>query len=409
MRDFMQTPNGDRMKTLDLEPSPPVIRDNRTRFSCRLIRRDDNSAENTTELWYEIPKKICISWRNEDVEPYLIATILQAMHEGRTIVARGTVSAELLSNLTEFCDFWNCCAPEYFKKIEIVCDRIETSKNTKSLNKAIAGFSGGLDGTFLVWRHITKQAGHRTQPLSSCVMIHGFDIPLVNEAFFNKNFAAAKKTLDAVGLPLISIRTNILDVVTVHILYSQNTALVSSLQFLKSKFDIALIASAESYNNLLIPWGGSLPLNDPLLSSRSLKVLHDGAGYSRSEKAKCIADWADGIAALRVCWSTEFSSALNCGRCEKCLRTMANFAVHGLPIPACLNGDLDTLNAELRFLKLRSRAQEAEWKNLLKQARNNGVQDPWAKAIPRLLKKYTIRKRRKEKKHQKKELNPFRM
>jgi hypothetical protein len=177
------------MKTLELEPSPPIILDNHIRFNCHVIRKDNNGTENISELWYEIPKEISISWRYEDSEPYLIATILQAMHEGRTIVAKGTTSAELLSNLTEFCDFWNCCAPEFFKKIEIACDRVETHESIKPMNKAITGFSGGIDSTFLVWRHVTKQAGYRTQPLSCCAMIHGFDIPLANEAFFNKNFA----------------------------------------------------------------------------------------------------------------------------------------------------------------------------------------------------------------------------
>jgi hypothetical protein len=394
------------METLELKPLPPIVHDSQKRFSCQVTRRNDHGTENISELWYDFPRDIAITWNDDDAEPYLIATILQAMHEGRSIIAKGTVSTELLSNLTEFCDFWNCCEPESFKKIAIVCDRVETDKNTKPVNKAIAGFSGGLDGTFLIWRHITKQAGYRTQPLSCCVMIHGFDIPLADEAFFNKNFAAAQKTLDTVGLPLIPIRTNILDVVTVNILYSQNTALVSSFQFLKSKCGIALVASSEPYNNLLIPWG-SLPLNDPLLSSSSLKVLHDGAGYSRSEKAKYIAGWSEGIAALRVCWNTESIDALNCGECEKCLRTMANFAVHGLPIPKSLNGDLNVLNTRLRFLKLRSRAQEAVWKDLLKEARRNGIQDPWAEVIPRLLKKYTIRKRRKEKKHRKNKANSF--
>ena len=382
------------MKTLELKPNPPIVLDNHIRFSCRLTRRSAERTESISELWYEIPKESDISWKSEDVEPYLIATILLAMQEGRRVVARGTVSAELLSNLTEFCDVWNSCLPGLFKKVDIVCENIENDENIKPINKAIAGFSGGLDATFLVWRHITKQAGYRTQPLSCCAMIYGFDIPLSHDKFFSMCFAKAKETLDTVGLPLVSIRTNIREVVPVRLEDSGGTLLVSSLQFLKSKFDVALIASCMSYGELVIPYATS-PLTDHLLSSSRLKVLHDGAGYSRFEKAKCITEWNEGVLNLRVCLNPEDISLLNCGRCEKCVRTMACSVVNRLPIPKCLNGSLDVLNTRIKTLKLHSLNHALQWAHLMKQAKQNKIHDPWVKWIPRLLVKYKIRQARK--------------
>ena len=382
------------MKTLELKPTPPIILDNHIRFSCQLIRRSAEETESISELWYEIPKEIDISWRSEDVEPYLITTILLAMQEERRVVAKGSVSAELLSNLTEFCDFWSNCLPKLFKKIDIECESIERPEDIKPINKAISTFSGGLDATFLVWRHITKQAGYRTQPLSCCAMIHGFDIPLSMDELFNMSFSVAKKTLGTVGLPLIPIRTNILEAVPVHLGYSHGALLVSSLQFLKSKFDIALIASSMPYVELVFPWGSS-PLTDHLLSSSRLKVLHDGAGYSRSEKAQCISEWTEGIANLRVCLTNEDPRLLNCGRCEKCVRTIACFAVNRLPIPKCLNGDLDILNRRIKFFRLHSAEYATQWIDLMKKARQNKIRDPWVKWIPLLFVKYKIRQARK--------------
>jgi len=382
------------MKTLELKPVPPILLDNHIRFSCQLTRRSAKGTEGISELWYEIPKESDISWKNEDVEPYLIATILLAMQEERRVVAKGTVSAELLSNLTEFCDVWNSCLPQLFKKVDIVCESIETDENIKPINKAIAGFSGGLDSTFLVWRHITKQAGYRTQPLSCCAMIDGFDIPLSNDKFFSICFAKAKETLDTVGLPLVSIRTNIREVVPGQLDYFGGAFWVSSLQFLKSKFDVALIASSMSYGELVIPHAIS-PLTDHLLSSSRLRVLHDGAGYGRPEKAKCIAEWTEGVLNLRVCLFTEDISLLNCGRCEKCVRTMACFVVNKLPIPKCLNGNLDVLNTRIKTLTMHSPIHASEWIHLMKQAKQNKINDLWVKWIPRLLVKYKIRQTRK--------------
>jgi hypothetical protein len=381
-----------KMKTLELKPTPTITLDNHIRFNLQLIRKSNGNTQSISELWYEIPKESNISWKNEDVEPYLIATILQAMHEERRIVAKGIASAELLSNLTEFCDSWNNCLPELFKKIDIECENIETDEHIRPVNKVLSAFSGGLDSTFLVWRHIKKQAGYRTQPLSCGVMIHGIDISPSNDEFFNMSFSIAQKTLETVGLPLIPIRTNIREALTIPIRYSQMILLVSALQFLKSKFGIALVGSAEPYCGLVIPWGSS-PLTDHLLSSNRLKVLHDGAGYSRPEKAKCIASWTEGIANLRVCRHPDYIRSLNCGRCEKCLRTMACFAANGLPIPKSLNGNLEVLNARIKFLKLHDPAQGAEWRNLMKTARQNKIHDRWVKWVPSLLLQLKMRQK----------------
>jgi hypothetical protein len=386
------------MKTLELRPIPPIILDNCIRFSCQLIRRSAEETENISELWYEILKESDISWKDEDVEPYLIATLLLAMQEGRNIVAKGTVSGELLSNLTEFSDFWNNCLPELFKKVDIVCENIENHRSNRPMNKAVAAFSGGLDATFLLWRHITGQAGYRTQPLSGCAIIHGFDIPLSNEALFNASVARAKMTLETVGLPLVTIRTNVLEALPVDTIYSHGTALVSSLQFLKSKFDIALIASSDTYSQLAIPWGSS-PLTDHLLSSSRLKVLHDGAGYSRSLKVKFVTEWNEGISNLRVCWNRDDISILNCGKCEKCIRTMACFAVNRLPIPKCLNGNLNVLNTRIKSLKLLTLIQKAEWISLVKEAKQNNICDRWVKWGRWLIMRYKIKQIRKSLKY----------
>jgi hypothetical protein len=221
-------------------------------------------------------------------------------------------------------------------------------------------------------------------------MIHGYDMLLSNDKFFNMSFSVAKKTLETVGLPLIPIRTNIREVVPVGWIYLHGTAMVSSLQFLKSKFDVALIASTDSYHELVIPWGSS-PLTDPLLSSGRLKVLHDGVGYTRSEKSKFISDWTEGIANLRVCGDIELTTSLNCGRCERCLRTMANFVVNGLPIPKGLNGNLDILNRHIKYIKLRTPSEKAAWIHLMKIVKQNKIRDPWVKWIPLLFVKYKIR------------------
>lgn len=69
---------------------------------------------------------------------------------------------------------------------------------------------------------------------------------------------------------------------------------------------------------------GSHPLIDPNYSSSDLKIRHVGSTVSRYEKTKLIAEWAPALEHLRVCNRTAQyrPGMLNCGRCEKCIRTM---------------------------------------------------------------------------------------
>ena len=70
----------------------------------------------------------------------------------------------------------------------------------------------------------------------------------------------------------------------------------------------------------MLPYG-SHPLTDPRWSSHRLRIEHDTMRHSRLQKTAAVAQWDLGLKALRVCISRK-SEDLNCGRCEKCLRTM---------------------------------------------------------------------------------------
>src|SRR5690606_26336313 len=76
-----------------------------------------------------------------------------------------------------------------------------------------------------------------------------------------------------------------------------------------------------------IPWG-SHPDLDKHWSSESLEFVHDGCDLGRIEKVRFISQSDVAMETLRVCFRTP-TDALNCGRCEKCLRTMINLRIVG--------------------------------------------------------------------------------
>jgi hypothetical protein len=68
---------------------------------------------------------------------------------------------------------------------------------------------------------------------------------------------------------------------------------------------------------------GTHPLIDPQYSSSDLQIKLCGIWLSRFQKTKLIADWDVALRNFRVCnITTEYQAGnLNCGKCEKCLRT----------------------------------------------------------------------------------------
>ena len=71
------------------------------------------------------------------------------------------------------------------------------------------------------------------------------------------------------------------------------------------------------------------PTVDGLFSSQRITVVHDGARYPRFQKVRELAHWPAALGALRVC-PGDPGTELNCGVCEKCLRTRLELLAAGV-------------------------------------------------------------------------------
>ena len=103
-------------------------------------------------------------------------------------------------------------------------------------------------------------------------------------------------------------------------------ALVSVAHAFSGRISHVLIASDFPIRHV-IPWG-SHPILISGYCSFDLDCSLYGSRHSRLEKIRFIANWDVGLANLRVCL-TNPPDKLNCGRCEKCLRTMLALLIVG--------------------------------------------------------------------------------
>lgn len=203
-------------------------------------------------------------------------------------------------------------------------------------------------------------------------MAHGLDIPLSMPKSFDRAMQKSRLALTSLGLKLIPMATNFRN-------FQQNwedvyeVVVVSCLMLLHGGYSMTLIPSSIPYHASDLSWGwGSNPLTDPLMSSRTFPIIHNGAAFSRPAKLMQIAEWPEALQTLRVCGQGEQKDR-NCGYCEKCIQAILTFRVLGLDLPPCCENDV-TDGEIARVLK---RKLLTEYTSILAFARDRSISDSW--------------------------------
>ena len=353
------------MRSLDIYCNDLVKNNDGSIRSCTIESKDGKRITSSKILKYELPSSILLP-KDSDAEAYIIATIMLAMAEKRTLKVHGSVSRILLSNLTEFRDAWNCWLPDVYHKIDFEATTIDDSLEKKN-NGAIAAFSGGLDSTFTVWQNTQKLAGYRSQAIKACVMVRGFDI--FKEDEYISAFNTAQETLDTVDVLLYPLRTNYRSIVESDWNHTHGIALASCLNNFKRLYSIGIIAGSWNYAMSYYPHGSN-PITDLLLSSSEFDILHDGAQFTRNQKVMVISLWKAGVNNLRVCFSGKVKD-INCGICNKCIRTRLNFEANGFEIPKSI--PKLTNGKAIRKLILREKPWTELYSQTLRLAKINNI------------------------------------
>ncbi len=259
------------------------------------------------------------------------------------------------------------------------------SASIPSHDEAIAAFSGGVDSIFTLLRHGTKQFGAASYPLKKTVlMVHGFDVPLEKPEQLETLQRRTAPLLMELGFELKTMRTNLKELQLQDWEDSSMSQLAGCLHNYSHQFSYGLVGSTESYDALVLPWGSN-PATDHLLSGAHMRIVHDGAGYSRTAKVEQIARHATAASVVKVCWEGEETSR-NCGECEKCVRTLLNFLAVGVSNPACFSKPLD--KRQIRALILRHDTAHGELKSIVNYAKAKGITEDWLLELDKRVRRY---------------------
>lgn len=287
-------------------------------------------------LWYRFSKNLAPYLSSDCGDPFVAAMLLTAMATGEVLEIDAAVSPQLLHSITQIQQIY-CSWNEGLKKVNILPKKRYVPPQAK-LHNTGSFFSGGIDSFYtLIKNHNTsQQTGCTKDKINQLILIRGFDIPITEnyDSLFDEALERTKLVAGKTGTEVTWCSSNFREFSDLFADWrklSHGAFLASVGLALQGFFQKLYIASTYTYADLF-PLGSN-PLIDPLWSIESLTFVHDGCEAKRLQKISYISRFPVALQNLRVCYQTGMgnnSKQLNCGRCEKCLRTMIGLHVCGV-------------------------------------------------------------------------------
>lgn len=282
------------------------------------------------EAWYQLPAS---SNTDEEaaVDAFFIIGNILAMGSDGLLNMEQSVSQRLLYNSRAAQDILTGWYPKKLTAVELAVP--ERPKDKESLtDRTLTCFTGGVDSFDTLIRN--------EENADALLYVHGFDISLHRTELREATSEHLRDVAAMTGKELIEVATNIrrfLNLAGKWPTVTHGAALSSVGHLLSGQYGRQLIPASHTYTDTFA-WG-SHPLLDHLWSSNRLSTIHDGAGSTRVEKTRRLADHPAARRHLRVCWQN--TGKYNCGKCDKCVRTMTALSLSGV-LP-----EFETFDSEL--------------------------------------------------------------
>jgi hypothetical protein len=358
--------------------APVAVADEQIEFGAQLVE-DSKLAH---RLWFRFPRAYA-SQLTRKADPFVIATAVHALRRYRNFHVHGVVSEGLFANLAEF-----QAAFAAFHQLRLA-EPVSYSATELALPPpsargaaGITAFSGGVDSCFSVFRHTTLSSLEPKRNLTGALMMHGFDIPVDQATVFAQSADRSRHLTDEAGLRLYTGATNI-RILPVAWEETFAAAVAGSLAFFQPAYSYGLVPSFQEWAQARFDHGSN-PLTDPLLSSLSFQIVHDGAGFGRIEKLRQLTRWQGALRHLRVCWQGAQLDR-NCCACEKCLRTMLMLDLCGVSHCEAFPHGIDATVVGRLVIKNQSGLDEFGY--LLEEAKRLNQPRPWIKPAERMLRR----------------------
>lgn len=283
---------------------------------------------NVETVWFEISDKNSLA-DNHSADAFLSFAILLAMEAGEDInISNFSVSPLLLASIEKIQDIYMDWFKELaLKRVRIINAQPKIPMLHKKDSMSASFFSGGVDSFDTIINTENETDGEKIKKL---VYVYGYDVRLGDKKLFNEIKKHLNEAARDLGKDLIIISTNLREFTERFIGWDfvHGPALITIGHILSPKIKTIYISASNSVGQFTP--NGSHPDLDPLFASEVLSIVHYGVERKRIDKIlKNISMSETAMKHLRVCWKNS-GNKMNCGMCEKCVRTMIALEIAGV-------------------------------------------------------------------------------
>jgi hypothetical protein len=265
------------------------------------------------------------SYVSPTADAFVPALLLPCLQRGESLEIIPPVSAELVSRLQRILDVVLALFPNFHHIGVNLHARESTEAPTGKIIASL--FSGGVDSFYSLLKGFGPE-GIPTERPTHLFFMQGLEQRLDESAGADATLRVVEEAAQASGVGVLWGETNLrmlfgLD----YDLYYHAAALIGAALGLSRGIRRLLVPSTFSYGQL-VPWG-SHPLLDELWSTEMTEIVHHGAEARRVDKvAMLVRNHRSTLRSIRVCLKNQAGPA-NCGRCQKCARTMMALEILG--------------------------------------------------------------------------------
>lgn len=282
-----------------------------------------------TTLWFEVDNKFGKYLCDELADSFLCALLFFAMEHNENIEVVGVPASDiLLFNLKNYFIPTISKNIKKYHQIDIICQGSNLQFDSKRYNGT--GISRGIDSFYTLDEFTNKCPEDMKIDYLTFFNIGAHGEYDSNKAYplYEKRMQSSKKFADNYGFKFLNVNTNISDFLlqdfeATHTL--RNVSIVFALQKLLKNYYYSSGISIEKFK---------ISEKDPayydvytmyLLSTNNVRFFSSGTALNRLEKTKVVATYKPSYKNLSVC----FMDDCNCGKCEKCIRTIFEFYACG--------------------------------------------------------------------------------
>jgi hypothetical protein len=358
----------------------------RARVSARVIWEE--SSREPQEYYFETLDEFADGMTANPHAFLVPCTIAALRHSEKRVAIDATICPELKAGLTDairLLQFWWTGKPRPAVTIEA---RGTGTSKPQTIPGAAFCFTGGIDSLTVLRSNRMDFLPHHAGYLRDGVLVFGLEVQRLDA--FEHVADVLRRCATAAGISMVPVYTNIQD-------------LDKDWTFWQNEFEAAVLASVghalhtriaslsigASFDYTTLHPHGSHPLLDPNYGASDLRIRHEGIWLTRLQKTALLAKWPLALKALHVCnhYETYRPGLINCGTCEKCLRTLTALLVVGVLDDAVTFARRDVTPELIAAHASLNDTSAPFWNELLPPLRQQG-RDDLADAVGHALARY---------------------